>query len=308
MNKKAYIFTGYLGSGKTTSMVKAMEEFFKDKKVLVIVNEFGEVGIDGKVFSAELQNQGVVELNEGCICCVLYDELNKVLSDIQSKYDFDYLFIETSGLSEPFPIYSALVSLGYDVESVICLIDSLNYEKYKDDDVFKYQIGSANIIVLNKIDLVEQSKIESLKNEIISLKEKYNLKNFLTGEYLIPKYELITTTYGFIPEYVFTEIDLPISRDVSATKDDHSHKDYVKNVDYYPNDALSYDQFIKIIKKFPKNLIRSKGILKFKDVDVPLLFNYTYGNYTFEEFPQKVDKGILVSIFLNELKMVSCKS
>ncbi|MCX7759973.1 MAG: GTP-binding protein [Hydrogenothermaceae bacterium] len=308
MNKKAYIFTGYLGSGKTTSMVKSIEEFFKDKKVLVIVNEFGEVGIDGKVLSAELQGQGVVELNEGCICCVLYDELNKVLSDIQSKYDFDYLFIETSGLSEPFPIYSALVSLGYDVESVICLIDSLNYEKYKDDDVFKYQIGSANIIVLNKIDLVEQSKIESIKNEIFSLKEKYNLKNFLTGEYLIPKYELITTTYGFIPEYVFTEIDLPISRDVSATKDDHSHKDYVKNVDYYPNDALSYDQFIKIIKKFPKNLIRSKGILKFKDVDVPLLFNYTYGNYTFEEFPQEVDKGILVSIFLNELKMVSCKS
>ncbi|MEZ0322913.1 MAG: CobW family GTP-binding protein [Hydrogenothermaceae bacterium] len=308
MNKKAYIFTGYLGSGKTTSMVRSIEEFFKNKKVVIIVNEFGEVSIDGKVLSAELQNQGVLELNQGCICCVLYDELNKVLTDIQSKYDFDYLFIETSGLSEPFPIYSALVSLGYNVESVICLIDSLNYEKYKDDDVFKYQIGSANIIVLNKIDLIEQSKIESLKKEIASLKDKYNLKNLLTGEYLIPKYELITTTYGRIPEYIFTDIDLPISMDLSLIKDEHSHKDYVKKVDYYQNDALYYDQFIKIVKSFPKNLIRSKGILKFKDVDTPLLFNYTYGNYTFEEFPGKIDKGVLVSIFLNELKILSFKS
>lgn len=307
MNKKAYLFTGYLGSGKTTSMIKVIEGFFKDKKVAVIVNEFGEVSIDGKILSANLTDKDIIEINEGCVCCVLYDELNKVLSDLQDRYDFDFLFIETSGLSEPFPIYSALVSLGFNVENIICLIDSLNYHKYINDDVFKYQIGSSNIIALNKIDLVEKSSINSIVAEIKELKERYNLKNFLTGEYLIPNYEIITTSFGNFPEYIFKELKLPTvdTNQIDNIQDKHTHQDYIQEIINYPNDSLTYEQFVKLVKNFPKNLVRAKGLIKLKDIDHPLLFNYSYGNFTFEEFNGEFKESIMVYIYKNDIKLLS---
>lgn len=288
-------------------MIKVIEEFFKDKKVAVIVNEFGDISIDGKVVSNSIQDGSLIELNQGCVCCILYDELNRVLADLQSNYDFDYLFIETSGLSEPFPIYSALVSLGFDVESIICLIDSLNYKSYIDDDVFKYQVGSSNIIVLNKTDLVHQDLLSSVIQDISDLKEKYNLKNFLTGEYLIPKYEVITTSFGKLPEYIFTEIRLSgvKKEDIQHIEDKHSHVDYFQEVKGYPNNSLTYQQFIKLLNSFPKNLVRAKGIIKLKDVETPLLFNYSYGNYTFEEFPDETEESLIVFIYRNDIRLLS---
>ncbi|MCX7738279.1 MAG: GTP-binding protein [Hydrogenothermaceae bacterium] len=306
MNKKSYIFTGYLGSGKTTSMIKVIEDFFKNKKVTFIVNEFGEVSIDGKVISGSIANANIVEINEGCVCCVLYDELNKVLSDLQSKYDFEYLFIETSGLSEPFPIYSTLISLGFEVESIICLVDSLNYKKYADDDLFRYQIGASNVIVLNKIDLIGVKRAQEVKEEIVSIKEKYNLKNFLTGEYLIPKYEIVETSYGELPEYIFKDLKIPLlsKEQLDHFQDKHSHQSYIQEVFNYPVNALYCQQFEKLVGSFPKNLVRAKGILKFKDVDIPLLFNYSYGNYTFQEYPEDIEQSVVVAIYKNELKVV----
>lgn len=303
MNKKAYIFTGFLGSGKTTSMLYVVENFFKDKKVAIIVNEFGEIGIDGNILSSVL-SKDVIELNEGCICCALYDELNKVLSDLSDKYDFEYLFIETSGLSEPFPIYSALDSLGYTVESIICLIDAKNYTKCINEDVFKYQIGSSNILVLNKIDLINEQEIHEIEKHIKSLKETYNLKNFLTNEYLIPKYEIIKTNHGKLPEYIFKSLEdyvLP-KIDIDSVEDCHVHGDYIQEIVKYPNDTLTYNQFIKIVESFPENLVRAKGLIKLKDIQNPLLFNYTYGNYTFSDYQNTIKEGVVVKIYLNRIR------
>jgi G3E family GTPase len=303
-SKKAYIFTGFLGSGKTTSMINTVNQYFQDKKVAVIVNEFGEVSIDGKILSSSL-GKDVLELSEGCICCVLYDELNKVLSDLSQSYDFEYLFIETSGLSEPFPIYSALDSMGYIFESIICIIDSKNYKKHLTEDVFKYQIGSSNIIALNKIDLVEPDQIPEIEKEISQLKRQYNLRNFLTGQELIPKYEIIKTTYGQLPEYVFKSLNEYIFNrfDPSLFEDRHFHGSYKQDVVVYPNDTLTYQQFVKIVENFPPNLIRSKGIIKLKDINNPLIFNYSYGNYSFYDYKGNIEEGKLVNIYIERLSI-----
>ncbi len=304
VNKKAFVFTGFLGSGKTTSMLSSIDTYFKDKKIVVIVNEFGEIGIDGKILSTVL-SKDVIELREGCVCCVLYDELNKVLSDVSEIHDFEYLFIETSGLSEPFPIYSALDSMGYNVESIICLIDAKNFKNCLNEDVFKYQIGSSNIIAINKVDLLEKEEIQQVEEEIKNLKEKYNLKNFLTEEYLIPKYEIIKTSYGKLPAYIFESLDDYIYHkvDTSKFKDNHTHEDYTQEIVKYPVDTLTYQQFIKIVNNFPKNLVRAKGLIKFKDVLNTLLFNYTYGNYTFSEFPEEIKEGFLVKIYVKRMQI-----
>lgn len=303
-NKKAYIFTGFLGSGKTTSMINTVDQYFKDKKVAVIVNEFGEVGIDGKIVSSSL-GKNVLELSEGCICCVLYDELNKVLSDLMKSYDFEYLFIETSGLSEPFPIYSALDSMGYIVESIICIIDSKNYQKHITEDVFKYQIGSSNIIALNKIDLVSQNQISEIEKEVSHLKKHYNLRNFITGQELIPKYEIIKTTYGKLPEYIFKPLsEYVLNRfDPKLFEDRHVHGNYRQELVVYPNDTLTYQQFIKIVETFPPNLIRSKGLIKLKDIPNPLIFNYSYGNYNFYDYKENINEGRLVNIYVDRLNI-----
>ncbi|MGC8869444.1 MAG: GTP-binding protein, partial [Sulfurihydrogenibium sp.] len=117
----AFVITGYLGSGKTTLLLNAAKEHFSNKRVAVIVNEIGEVGVDGKV----LQNaySEFIELPEGCICCSLHAEFEKALDEIRQKYNPEVLLVETSGAAEPFPIIISLQALGCSVDGVICIID-----------------------------------------------------------------------------------------------------------------------------------------------------------------------------------------
>jgi len=106
----SFVITGFLGAGKTTFMLKAVKEHFKDKKVAVIVNEIGDVGVDGKILQNVYSN--VLELSEGCICCTLQVDFEKGVYEILEKYNPDFLFVETSGASNPFPIMLSLQNLG----------------------------------------------------------------------------------------------------------------------------------------------------------------------------------------------------
>ena len=102
---QSFILTGFLGVGKTTMLTNTVKEHFSDKKVAIIVNEFGDIGVDGNILKNV--HSEVLEISEGCICCQLAQEFESGVIEIMNKYSPEIIFVETSGASEPFPIFSA---------------------------------------------------------------------------------------------------------------------------------------------------------------------------------------------------------
>ena len=170
---QSFILTGFLGVGKTTMLTNTVKEHFGDKKVAIVVNEFGDIGIDGNIVSNV--HSEVLEISEGCICCQLAQEFEAGVIEIINKYDPEIIFVETSGASEPFPIFLSLQNLGISIEGVICVTDAKNFDSYKENSTAKYQVGGSNIIVINKTDLVTEEELEAVKQEIIDIKEQYNI-------------------------------------------------------------------------------------------------------------------------------------
>ena len=132
---QSFIITGFLGVGKTTMLTNTVKEHFSDKKVAIVVNEFGDIGVDGNILSNVYSE--VLEISEGCICCQLAEEFESGVMEIMNKYNPEIIFVETSGASEPFPIFLSMQNLGVSVEGVICVVDSKNLDSYKDNSTAK---------------------------------------------------------------------------------------------------------------------------------------------------------------------------
>ncbi len=271
----AFIITGFLGSGKTTLVINSIKHAFEGKKVAVVVNEFGEVGFDGKVLKNVYSE--VLELSEGCICCTLSSQFEKGVKEIMEKYTPDILFVETSGVSEPFPIMLSLQSLGFSIEGVICMVDVANFEKYESSATAKHQIGSSNIIVLNKSDLVDSAQLEQVEEKVKQIREKYSLRNFFTGEEVFSKYLILKTSYGRLPKEVFSFVN---TINLSVEQLEHeSHEGelfYQKTIKF--TDNITYEYLERYIKELPKGIIRAKGIVRVVDAPNPLLVSYSFGS------------------------------
>lgn len=171
--KKLFVLTGFLGAGKT-SFLQHVLEAFSDKKLAVIQNEFGKIGIDGSI----LQRQGIQikEINRGSIfCSCLQLSFVEALAEL-AKSDAEYLFVESSGLADPSNIRDILKSVEvlagdvYDFQGVICLIDGLHFSKQvKDTETVDRQLKHCDVAIINKIDLISEEqykKVLSLIREV----------------------------------------------------------------------------------------------------------------------------------------------
>lgn len=156
-----HIITGFLGAGKTTFLNQLIKSQLPER-IVVIENEIGDTNIDGALVLNEVNS--VVELTAGCICCSLNDELLDVLEMLATQNDtFDRLIIETTGVAEPEAIVEIFLShrgveTYFELQNVICLVDAkfLN-QSLEDTDTPRRQILAADILLLNKIDLIENA-------------------------------------------------------------------------------------------------------------------------------------------------------
>ena len=171
--KKLFVLTGFLGAGKT-SFLQHVLEAFSDKKLAVIQNEFGKIGIDGSI----LQRQGIQikEINRGSIfCSCLQLSFVEALAEL-AKSDAESLFVESSGLADPSNIMEILESVKvltgdvYDFQGVICLIDGVHFPKQvKDTETVDRQLKHCDVAIINKIDLISEEqykKVFSLVREV----------------------------------------------------------------------------------------------------------------------------------------------
>jgi len=163
------VITGYLGSGKTTLLNHILREQH-GRKVAVIVNEFGEVGIDGQLIEQEEGGEQLVEFNNGCLCCTVRGDLIETIGKLRERAgSLDAILIETTGLADPAPVASTFfvseeVRSGTRLDSFVTVVDAVNLEKNLEQCIeAQEQVAFADIILVNKTDLVDTAGLARIE-------------------------------------------------------------------------------------------------------------------------------------------------
>ena len=183
------ILTGFLGAGKTTLLNHILSNQ-EGLKTAVLVNEFGEIGIDNDLIVAT--GDDTVELSNGCICCSINGELLEAVYRILDRPEpVDYLVVETTGLADPLPV--AMTFLGSDLrdstrlDSIITLVDAENFgDELLEGEVARAQIVYSDMLLLNKCDLVEESRLQALENQLRTIKSDARILRSVKGEVPLP--------------------------------------------------------------------------------------------------------------------------
>jgi G3E family GTPase len=183
------ILTGFLGAGKTTLLNHILTNQ-QGVKTAVLVNEFGEIGIDNDLVVAT--GEDMVELSNGCICCSINGELLDAVYRILDRPEpVDYLVVETTGLADPLPV--AMTFLGSDLrdatrlDSIITLVDAENFgADTLEGEVGRAQIVYSDMILLNKCDLVDEARLEDLERQLRGIKTDARILRSVKGGVPLP--------------------------------------------------------------------------------------------------------------------------
>ena len=166
------VLTGFLGAGKTTLLNYILKEQ-TDYRFGVIINEIGEVGIDGKL--VETETEDVVELSNGCICCTVRKDLVKGVQKLLKRDQLDYILIETTGVADPGPVAQTFLNIPQlqqfaRLDSIITVVDAENVSaQLREAEVAREQIALADFILINKVDLVSGEDLAALERQILEL-------------------------------------------------------------------------------------------------------------------------------------------
>ena len=171
----ATILTGFLGSGKTTLLKRVLTEAH-GQKIAVIENEFGEENIDNEILVQDSKEQ-IIQLNNGCVCCSIREDLRTTLADLAEKkrkgeLNFDRVVIETTGLADPGPVAQTFfmddeIAESYLLDSILTLVDAKHAQGQLDTrQEARRQIGFADQIFISKTDLVDDATVDALIHRV----------------------------------------------------------------------------------------------------------------------------------------------
>ncbi len=193
------VLTGFLGSGKTTLLNRILSENH-GKRIAVIENEFGEVGIDHQlVIGAE---EEIFETNNGCICCTVRGDLLRILGQLLKRRDkFDYIIVETTGMADPGPVAQTFFlddefKQQFLLDAIVTVIDAHHIEKHLDEMKEPgEQVAFADVILLNKVDLVSETELERIESsEPVAIRTITIITSTITMVSVIMTITNITTT------------------------------------------------------------------------------------------------------------------
>jgi len=251
---------GFLGSGKTTLLNHILSEN-QGLKIGVIVNDFGDINIDSMLVARQTDQE--LELSNGCICCTLegnsLDDAIGQLAHIGST--IDYIVIEASGLAEPKELLRLLVNSKNEharFDSLVAVVDASNVLDTKEKHPgFMEQLGMADIIVLNKVDLVTAKQLKEVEGYLSFINEKAHVikteKGVLDTRLLLAPDKLFATSNSI------TQLSLSSADD---NHDAHLHHTYQK-VSFSSMDPIDPDKWQIFLSELPNSIYRAKGFLYF---------------------------------------------
>jgi G3E family GTPase len=300
------VLTGYLGAGKTTLLNRILSEPH-GKKYAVIVNEFGEIGIDNDLVVGA--DEEVFEMNNGCICCTVRGDLVRILDGLmRRKGRFDAVIVETTGLADPAPVAQTFfvdenVGRKTRLDAVVTVADAKWLsERLKDAPEAKNQIAFADVILVNKTDLVSVDELHEVEGRIRAINPYAKLHR--TERAQIPLAEVLDRNafdldriLDIEPEFLEPEEDHDHNHHAHGHdhhhdhghghNDHHEHKHGHKGIKHYHDEemqsvSLKTDKPLDPDKFFPwvqnlvqtegPNILRCKGILSFKNDDDRFVF------------------------------------
>lgn len=253
------VLTGYLGSGKTTLLNRILT-YEHGKKVAVIINEFGEVGIDNQLVISS--DEEIFEMNNGCICCTVRGDLIRIIDKLMKRrHKFDHLMIETTGLADPAPVIQTFfmdedVQEKTRLDAVITLVDAHHISQHWEADEAQEQIAFADIILLNKIDLVTPEVLQSLEQRIRSLNV---MAKIYCTDHVQVSLENLLDVHAF-------DLNRALEVDPNFLQEDaHEHDNTVGSIAIVEFGALDFDKVNRWISELLRNqgadIFRMKGIL-----------------------------------------------
>jgi len=286
------ILTGFLGSGKTTLLKHILRHGLNQKRVAVIVNEIGEIGIDGRTIEC-LNVEKMIELTSGCICCSVNYQFALALQSIMDTVNPNLIIIETTGVADPIRLAEEVYTAGFRVDATITMVDAANIiEQLRHSSVARRQMEVADFIVLNKIDLVDERQLHKVEKKL----HRRNRRALI-----------IPTKYGAVPHDILFGTSAAIHRErLRARQEAHtqssgtSHPDHVSDdgitaFAYQGRGLLDRERFERFLKWLPSSVYRAKGIVRFEESNFASLFNFACGRYDFDWY--RIPEG---ATFLNQ--------
>jgi G3E family GTPase len=285
MNTSCNILTGFLGSGKTTLLKHIMQHGLQQKRVAIIMNEIGAIGIDGKVITGLEGVESMVEFNSGCVCCTIDDYRFAIaVQQIIEETKPDLLIIETTGLADPNPIIDRLRAASVARDAVITMVDAATFLQLSPEhEVLDAQVGAADFLVLNKIDLVTDRERQKVEKRLHRLNRRALV---LTASYGQVATDLLfgtsVSTYRARLQSAGTTSAAP------AAPHTHGHET-IQAFSYETHWPVDLDAFERFLNKLPANVYRAKGLLRLTGGAFPHVFNFTCGRFDFH--PLSPDLG-----------------
>ena len=313
------IISGFLGSGKTTLLNHILENQ-NGLKTAVLVNEFGEIGIDNDLIVET--SEDMIELSNGCICCTINGELLSTVEKIlERSNNIDYLIVETTGLADPLPV--AMTFAGSNLrekvrlDSILTLVDADNFDfNIESKSVYYSQLLYGDILLINKCDLVDNKKLEDIERKIFEIKKEPRIlrcsKSNVALETIISVGLFETDKYKF--ENIKNDNSQNLephhshhshnhshhshhSHDHSNHYHDHSH-DLENNIEGFTSvsfeclEPFSLRRFQNFLdNQLSQNVFRAKGILWFEESERKHIFHLSGKRFSLDDEDWKNEKS-----------------
>ena len=266
------VITGYLGAGKTTLMNRILTESH-GKKYAVVVNEFGEEGIDNDLIVDA--DEEIFEMNNGCICCTVRGDLIRIIGTLLKRNDhFDGLIIETTGLADPAPIVQTFfvdedMQDKIALDAVVTVVDAKHcLQQLKDGHEAIEQIAFADVVLLNKVDLVDAEVLEEVVQRIRGLNRFAQIHQTTNSSIDL---NAVLDCGAFDLQRV-----LKLDPQLLSGEDDHEHDDSIVSVSLKTDRPVLAERFSEWIRGFimqrGTDVLRSKGILSLDGQDQRYVF------------------------------------
>jgi G3E family GTPase len=298
----ATILTGFLGAGKTTLLKRVLTEAH-GQKIAVIENEFGEENIDNEILVAETSEQ-IVQMNNGCVCCTIREDLRSTLSDLAEKrrkgeLHFDRVVIETTGLADPGPVAQTFfmddeIAESYLLDSVLTLVDAKHADQTLDTrQEARRQIGFADQIFISKSDLVGAAEVDALIHRIKHMNPRAPQRKVHFGEVPIAEvFDLkgfnLNAKLDIDPDFLKADDHGHAHHDHDHHGHDHEHGEHCDHPHHHAHDddvksfvfrskkafnpAKLEDFLGAIVQVYGPKLLRYKGVLFMKGSERKVIF------------------------------------
>jgi len=274
------LITGFLGAGKTTLLRHVLEHGLAGRRVAVIVNEIGEIGIDGRLIEGLDNVDQMVELNSGCICCSPGLQFGLAVQEILDTVRPDLLVIETTGTAQVSPVVSEVESLGLRVDAVSCVVDVEHVDRQLEGSIAaRDQVCHADFLVLNKCDLVDAGRLAKVGKRLSRLNRR---AVHHPTEYGRVDYDLLFATAG----KTFRERAAVPPDAVSHLAEDGIESFVFESA--YPFRGL--DRLARTLADLPHDIYRVKGLAAVGEERHNYLVNVTCGRVNLDIAPAPLAK------------------